>query len=391
MPRMRIAAAAALLLCGCAGRIRPEPTSPDHGLLVVRAKVRGALIPFFWDRADSAVVDQVDQDGARIPGKAAVAGVRGEDGAAAFLDLPPGRYALREITFKARGVRYAAAVPPAVAVKSAATLRPGGAAFLGELVLDGRYPEFDTAVERALAVLRHWLFPWSWRRRPVLPRDADLRVFEQGPAAEARALRDVRAALEGSTWRRVIDARLRELSAPEPPKREGLLGRELPLREEEFLSWRDTLKWGEPERASQGLVWRKPKSSARAAIFFTSATAKGFAGWEAAVSELRNSARSTEDAGGLYEVRVGTATGTAARATSYRYPESKLLGSEVAVIVTETVLVPWPTGMYTVRLRAEKDEFPKVLPEFREFLRQLVLGVPQKAKAQAEPELPIFR
>ncbi len=90
----------------------------------------------------------------------------------------------------------------------------------------------------------------------------------------------------------------------------------------------------------------------------------------------------------LYDVRVGTRTGAAARLTSYRYPEETLVGSDVAVTTTETTLIADPAGMFTARLRAPRGEFENVLPAYREFLIQLVLGPPQAVQAPSEPELP---
>ena len=208
---------------------------------------------------------------------------------------------------------------------------------------------------------------------------------------EVRALHGVREALASTQWRRVVDARLRELSAAEPAKVAGALrSREIPLREEPFLSWRDTLKWGEPRRAAAGLAWRNPSGEAQIAVFFTTGTAPGFVGWSAAVSELRRSAASSvEDRGGVYEVQVATRVGLAARATKYRYPDGVLVGSETTVIVTETTLVPDGSGMYTARLRAPRAEFDSALAAYRQFLLQLVLGPPKpKAGPKAEVALP---
>ena len=75
----------------------------------------------------------------------------------------------------------------------------------------------------------------------------------------------------------------------------------------------------------------------------------------------------------------------AARTTKYRYARGTLVGSETEVIVTETVLVPDGSGIYTARLRAPRGEFDAALPAYREFLLQLVLG-PPKPKAAAKPE-----
>ena len=381
-----LAAAVLLLICGCAGLPPREPTSLRHGMLVVRAVVRGAILPFTSDVADSAGVEQLGPDGNPIPGVVASAGVSG-DGYAYFLDLPTGRYALTSISFRARGARYVVEIPPALGRKWAVDLRPGSAAFLGEYVLYGRFPEFDVAVERALPVLGHWLTPWM--RRPVMPRDADARGFELGPKSEAAAMRGARKVLAATQWRRLAEARLRELSAPEPPKMKGTITKtEIPLHPESFLSWRDTLDWGAPKRSGNGLIWSDPKGSARVVVFFTTATAKGFSGYDAAVQEMRTNAASVsvEGSGDLYEVPVYSRTGMGSRVTSYHYPQETLLGSQAEVVVTETVLVPESFGMYTARLRVSKEEFDKVLPAFREFLLQLVLGPPRKTQSQSEDE-----
>lgn len=373
-----------VLLSGCAGMSPREPTAMDHGMLVVSARVRGALFGFTSDMADSAALEQLGPDGEPIPGKEAVAGVSGE-GLACFLDLPPGRYALTAVTFRARGVRYRVEVPSAFGRKEAVDLRPGAAAFMGDFAFDGRFPDFDVLVERALVVVGHWLTPWM--RRPVIPRDADNRGLNRTVLTEARALRAARETLSATQWRRALDARLRELGAPEPAKTKGVVRpKEIPLKPEAFLSWRDTLEWGPPKHPVGGLVWSKPGGTARIAVFFTSATAKGFVGYEAAVREMRAAASTANvsDQGDLYEVRVATRVGAAVRVTSFRYPQETLLGSEAEVTVTETVLVDDPAGMYTARLRAAQGEFAGVLPAFREFLLQMVLGAPRPAGAKKE-------
>lgn len=380
-----MAATALLILSGCAGLPPREPTAVSNGLLVVRARVRGAILGFTSDMADSATLEQLGPDGEPLPGKAASAGIS-DEGQAYFLDLPPGRYALTSVSFRARGVRYRVEVPPALGRKEAVELRPGKAAFLGDLTFDARFPDFDVAVERALSVVGHWLTPWM--RRPVIPRDADPRGADRGVEPEARAMRAARATLGATQWRGAVEARLRELGAPEPVKTKGAIRpKEIPLRPEGILSWRDTLDWGAPKRVAGGLTWSDPDGTARIAIFFTSAAARGFSGFEAAVREMRAAASTANvsDQGELYEVRVATRVGAAARVTSYHYPVGTLVGSKTEIVVTETVLIDDPAGMYTARLRAAQGEFERVLPAFREFLLQLVLGPPRPAEAKSEP------
>ncbi len=94
------------------------------------------------------------------------------------------------------------------------------------------------------------------------------------------------------------------------------------------------------------------------------------------------------DSAALYEVRVGTRTGSALRQTSYRYPQETLVGSAVVVTETETALIPDAAGMFTARLRAPRPEFEKVLPAYRRFLLQLVLGLPAPAARAYEGTLP---
>lgn len=381
---MHLLPAALLFFSACADLPVREPTDVGHGLLVVRARVRGALLGFTSDEAEFATVEQLDPDGTPVPGKEASSGAFGE-GCVYFTDMPPGRYAVTSVSFRARGARYRVDIPPAAGRKEAADLRPGAAAFLGEFHLSGRFPDFDVAVERALPVLGHWLLPWM--KRPVISRDAELRGIERGSQAEADAMRAARRALGGTQWRRWVERRLRESGAPEPAKTTGTIRpRQLPLRSESFLSWRDTLGWGEPKRAGNGLVWSKPGGTARVVVFLTSATARGFSGFEAAVRQMRAAASSSDvsDRGELYEVRVATLSGTASRLTSHLYPEETLVGSQVEVVITETILVPSGAGMYTARLRASREEFDGVLPSFREFLLQLVLGPPAKPEVRDE-------
>lgn len=380
-----LAAAALLLLTGCAGLRPAEPTGLTDGLLIARARVRGAIVPFTSDEADSAAVEQVDSDGNAVPGKVAVSGwSRG--GNIYFFNLPRGRYALNSISFPARGARYQVVLSSAVMRRDAVELRPGAVAFLGSLTLDGRFPDFDVAVERALDLGLHAVTPFL--RWAPIERDADMKAIDQTPPAELEALRAARADLAGTQWKPVVAARLHEIGAPEPAATAGLRGREVPLKKERFFAWRDTLKWGEPARAREGLAWRRPGGEARVAVFFTSATAKGFAGYEEAVRQMRAAATGLDDSAALYEVQVGTRTAAAARLTSFRYPEEKLVGAEVVVTVTETALVSDAQGMFTARLRAPRDEFDKVLPAYREFLLQLVLGPPAPVVPPSEPVLP---
>lgn len=382
---MRILAAAALvLLAACAG-IRPEPAGLSQGMLVVRARVRGAIIPFTSDRADSAAIEQIDEHGNPVPGAVAVSGWS-RSGNVYFFNLPKGRYALRSISFPARGARYQVELSSAVLRRDAVELPAGGLAFLGDLTLDGRFPDFDVAVERALDLGLHALTPFlGWK---PIERDADLRSLDTTPLSETEALHAAREDLAGSQWEPYVAARLRELGAPEPAATAGLRGREVPLKQETFFAWRDTLKWGPPKRAAMGLAWRRPGGEAQIVVFFTSSTAKGFEGYDEAVRQMRAAASGLQDSAAPYEVQVGTRTAAAARITSFRYPEEKLVGSEVAVTVTETALVADPNGMFTARLRAPRGEFEKVLPAYRQFLLQLVLGPPAPVVPPSEPVLP---
>ncbi len=384
-----LAAAATLVFSSCATVNRPpSSTSVDHGILIARAKVRGALIPFFYSVGDAGKIEPLDENGQCVPGLRGISGLWA-NGYFVFFDLPAGRYVLRGASFASRGVRYQLVVPQTSPLKRSVVLRPGAAAFLGVYNYDAMWPEFGTALKRAVRIVGHWLTPWM--NRPVLPRDADLRLFDTGPATEIAALQAVREKLRGTPWRRAVDARLRELSAPEPVKTAGLRSRELPLHSEPFLSWRDTLKWGEPRRVSGGLGWRRPGGEAQIAVFFTSAAASGFAGWDAAVGDLRRAASaSVQDSGEVYSVRVATRNGPAARVTTYSYPNGTLVGSVTTVILTETTLIPDGAGLFTFRLRAPREEFKSALPAYREFLLQLVLGLPPpKTSSKAEFSMPM--
>jgi len=375
-------------LAACSTLPPAQPTSLDQGLLIARVGARGAFFPKSIKWADTASLVELDAAGAPVPGRRAVS-VLAANGYVVFLGMTTGRYVLRTASFPARGARYQLRSPMEQEAKRAVVLRRGAAAYLGDYVYESRWPEFGVAMERAAWIVGHWLAPFL--RRPLLPRDTGMPVFESGPVQETRALHAVRAALAGTQWNILVSARLRELSAAEPPKVAGALRtREIPLREEPFLSWRDTLKWGEPRRAPAGIAWRRPGGEAQIAVFFTTASAPGFAGWGAAVSELRQSTlASVEDRGGVYEVRVATRAGLAARTTKYQYPEGVLVGSETSVVVTETTLVPDGYGLFTARLRAPRGEFDAVLPAYREFLLQLVLGAPPpKAGPKQEALMP---
>lgn len=366
----------------------PQPTSLDQGLLIAHVGARGALFSKFIKWADSASLVEIDATGAPVPGPHIVSGVAA-NGYVVFLGMTAGRYVLRTASFPARGARYHLSMSREGEARRAVVLRRGTAAYLGDYMFESHWPEFGDALERGAWIVGHWLAPFL--RRPLLPRDTNTPVFVTGAAPETRGLHAVRAALAGTQWNTLITARLRELSAAEPAKVAGALReKEIPLHEEPFLSWRDTLKWGEPRRASAGIAWRRPSGEAQVAVFFTTASAPGFAGWGAAVSELRQSTlASVEDRGGVYEVRVATRAGLAARTTKYQYPEGMLVGSKTSVIVTETTLVPDGYGLFTARLRAPRDEFDAALPAYREFLLQLVLGPPPpKAGPRQEAVLP---
>jgi hypothetical protein len=386
---MRLFAAAAVLalLSGCASLgPPPTPTDLDHGLLIVGGRVRGALLPFTSDVLEGAVAEQLGPDGEQVPGRIVASRSNGPQDVY-FLDLPPGRYSLTSVSFRARGARDVVELSTTAMRPEAVDLRAGAAAFLGELSLDGKFPDFDVAVERAATVAGHWLT--FFLSRPSIPRDAELRKIDRSPEAERRALLAARAELSGTQWRSLVSARLREIGSAEPAATAGgLRNRELPLQPADFFSWRDTLKWGKPARGATGLAWSRPGGEAKIAVFFTTAAAPGFAGYEEAVRQMRVSAGGLDDTAALYEVRVGTRTGQAARTTAYRYPASTLVGSEVAVTTTETVLIPDAAGMFTARLRAPRGEFEKAVPAFREFLLQLVLGPPAPPAPVSDPELP---
>ncbi len=280
---------AVFFISGCAGARRaPQPSSVGNGLLIARVETRGAVIRAFVDFADSARAEQLDEKGEPVPGVEAASGL--SDGKYVyFFDLPPGRYVLTSASFPSRLARYQVTAPADAKMKRSAVLKSGAVAFLGTFVFDAKFPEFDVAVERAARVVGHWLFFFT--RRPLLPRDTDLRLWEPGSVAEIDALRSARTALAGTQWRPTIEARLRELSAPEPAKTSGVIRtKELPLHEEPMLAWRDTLGWGEPRRAPTGLAWRRPGGDATVVVFFTTWTAPGFAGYDAAVAELRRAA-----------------------------------------------------------------------------------------------------
>ncbi len=368
----RLALAVALAGAGCA-TTPPKPTSVDHGMLVARVNVRGAVFGFTRDVATFGVVAKLGADGRPQDGPGAASGFA-KDGYFYFFDLPPGRYALLSAGFYARGTRYRVVLPEADLGKRAVDLKAGGTAFLGAYELDGRFPDFVEAVDRAAAVVGRLLT--FFLAHPPLPRDADLRSLDQAPAAEGKAMLSARTALAGTLWYPLASERVRALGTPEPAALGGgLRPKPLELRQEPFFAWRDVLEWGEPIRLENGLEWRHKDGVARAAVWFTTASAKGFRGWDAAVRELR-AATVLDGPARLEEVRVSTRTGLAGRAKRYLYPEGTLVGSERRVSVTETVLVPDGSGLYTARLRADEKQFEEALPRFRRLLEQLVLGPP---------------
>ena len=386
MRRLALAlAGAGLTACASAP---PQPASLDHGLLIARVRTQGAVFYGLVKKSDAGTIAEVDEKGERIPGQRGGSGPAA-DGYILFYNVPKGRYVLRSASFKARGARYVVRPPRSEESKRAVELKRGGVAFLGDYLFDSRWSDFGSTLWNAARVMAHWATPFL--KRPLIERETGLPVYDASREQEVKALLAARGLLSGTQWSRAINARLRELGAAEPAKTEGYIReRELPLREEPLFSWRDTLKWGEPRRAPEGVAWKRPGGDAHIAVFHTTATAPGFKGWAEAVSELRtDSATSVEDQWGVYEVLVGTRTGIGSRTTKYRYPEGKLVGSETSVVVTETVLVPDGYGMYTARLRAPREEFKSVLPAFRELLQQLRLGPPPpKAAPKQEAVMP---
>ena len=379
-------ALAAASFCACAGLPpAPEPTGVDRGMLLARVVARGAVIRFWKSYAESGVAIMLDEAGQPVPG-ATVLSAEGPDGYVFFPDLPPGRYSLASGSWRARGARYYVKLPEDGLAKRVVVLKPGAAAFLGEYWLDAEWPEDGWS--RLFKIVGRWVTPW--RKRPMIPRQGFLRIQDWGREAESNAMRAASRALESPRWRKLAEARLRELGAPEPPKTQGLRNRPIPLKPETILSWRDTLEWGEPRRRKDALEWREPNGDARIAVFFTTRTTPGFAGFEQAELELRRAAAgSVEDSGDVYEVRVATRPGRAAVTTTHRYPEGTLTGSVVRVEKTETVIVADGYGMFTARLRAPAERFRALLPKFREFLLQLELGTPPpKPPPKAEPMLP---
>lgn len=357
-------------------------------MLTARVVTRGAVLRFLRDEATAGVVVKLAPDGRPQDGPGAASGYA-KDGYFYFFDLPPGRYALVSASFPARGTRYRVVLPEASLTARAVELKAGEAAFLGSYDLDARFPEFPEAVDRATAVLGRWLT--FFLRHPPLPRDTELRAMDQGPEAEGRALLSARESLRDSGWLPPVLARIKRLGTPEPAARTGgLRPKELPLKQEPYFAWRDVLEWGEPIRLSAGVEWRDPKGGARAAVWYTTASAAGFLGYDEAVRQLRASV-GAEGESALAEVKVGTRTALSGRVSRWVYPEGTLVGSSARVVVTETVLVRDATGMYTARLRGDKAEFEAALPRFRRLLEQLVLGPPKAAPPPKAETVPFYQ
>lgn len=355
-------------------------------MLSARVVVRGAIFRFLKDVGTAGVVVKLGPDGRPQEGPGAASGYS-KDGYVYFFDLPAGRYVLLSTSFAARGTRYRAVIPEGDLSKRSVELKAGEAAFLGAYELDGEFPEFAEAVDRAGAVIGRLLT--FFLKHPPLPRDVNMRAVDLGPEAEGRALLSARESLKATAWREAVSRRIRQLGTPEPAATTGgLRPKVLELKEEATFAWRDVLDWGEPIRLANGLEWRAPKGGARAAVWYTTASAKGFLGYEEAVRQLRAGVGAEGEAA-LAEVRVGTRAALAGRTSRWVYPENTLVGSASRVIVTETVLVPDGEGMYTARLRADKDAFEEAAPRFRRLLEQLTLG-PPKPKAPPKQDALLY-
>lgn len=379
------AAAVVLLAQGCATAPRPaESTSVDHGLLILSGQVRAAVFRFIRDPIDGGVVVQLDENKEPIPGRV-ITSKRGDDGVVFFSDLPAGTYTLSGISFISRGVRTAITLPEDQARARAVELHAGETGFLGEIELRSSVPSFFDGVVRIGGMIYRLLTPLGYHA--PLPRDAAVWTWDQEPEAETNALERARPLAAGTSWSEPIRKRIEQLGVFKPATHRTAIGlKVLPPHREDLLIWRDTLEWGDPKHFPDGLLWSKSGSSARIAVFFTSSTATGFRGYDAALAELREKSKSQMDGADVYEVLVGTRAAKAARLMDFRYPEKTLLGSERVVVVTETVIIPADSGMYTVRFRADAADFRKAQREFRTFLSQLQLLPPNAPKQELQLE-----
>jgi hypothetical protein len=349
-----------------------EPTSPDHGGIVMALSFKGEEFPY-WLRHKAAELffAKVLPDGSLDP-KLVPANYRAGDRVYA-LDLPPGKYALVAASYFTGRTRQLARFQGDKAKTWVVEVKPGQLVFGGAAQVNRRFPGWDVFFMNGLRRMASYLPPF---KRAVIPVETGLAKTDRSRGVELQALRLARADLSGSAWSLLAEDKIREYGDPPPVITVGMIRKKpVPPKRAQFFSWMDTLEWGAPRPVTGGLEWSRPKSHAWVSVSFVPAEGPGARPMEQELSSLRE-AGAPEDMHALVSVQISSRPAYAIRYTTYLYGEASLVGADVSVLRTEAVVVPAKDGYYKLQYRAARPEFDRFRPEFAHFVRYLDLAPP---------------
>ncbi len=369
-----MALAAAVSLLGCAQARPSGPSGSSQAGLFAAARLENVLFPG-GPAAETLFIARVGPDG-KPESDQPISSSFAQGGVQYFPDLPAGRYVPVAAVFPMHGLRLVARVPSEYLRAAAVDVKPGRLAFLGALTFLRQGEGVGTFLLNAPRSLWFLLPPWRRASHTVPIRF----VLDRSWEAETQALRQARSTLSQTLWSDTVAARVRELGdKPGTALKEKLLwGREvLPEQRADNFSYTDTLQWGPPRRAPQGLEWHEPKNRARIGVLLYSKGAPDYREPREVVRELKTFG-SPEDSHSSFEVAVSSRPGVGVRYTVYHYPEPYLTGSVVMVSVTETDVIPVEAGHFLVQLRARQEDFDRFYGAFSDFRRQLRLERPPK-------------
>lgn len=363
---------AALLAAGCAAPVpvRPlQPTSAEHGMILLGVTIKDRGPNPIPHRIQSAFFARLGPAGELDLDHPIPSNFTGQ-GYVYLLDAPPGRYGPLEVSFYRRRARYTARLEPSVTQAWAVEVRPGQISFMGNNFARSEFLGIWVTLLNIGKNIASYLPPF---RRARIQIYASATSVLRSPAAEGTALRQALKDLSATAWVDPLSQRLAAIGDPPEPLTAGVIRKKkvAPLRADRFI-YQDLLDWGPARSIPGGLEWRHPKGVARVGVAFIDSEAAGFRPVERFLEEVRQ-AGSAEDPHVLAEVRFSTRPAYSARYTVYRYPEASLVGSETRVERVETWVVPEGASYYVMQLRAEREHFDRLYPDFRRFLRYLVL------------------
>ncbi len=351
-------------LTGCVHRRPPEPTDLGNGVILVSMKLKGT----FGRSYQASEVDFV-----RITPKGEFTedyvpsnlSAVGKDGRryVYLIDARPGRYGLSLARFGSLRGKFEVFIPTGTARKSETTLAPGGVVYMGHV-------EMDRVAQDNL------------RQRHLKPRGSEvlakLRRTETGRDEKIAAFESAEDALAGTLWSERVERELMALGPSRPPILKGPFWRRKRNRKRVLqeihprYKYIDRLGWGSPFKVRGGLEWREPKGRARIALIHLKPGMKGYRPKDEYLRRLKSLA-GHEDSGVIEELIFDTRPAYRMRYTSHNYQEGTLLGSEVVVFKTETLVVPRKDGLFLLHYRAKKRHFNRFYGRLRDFRRYLVL------------------